>query len=194
MLRVRATIAGFAGGPGLMTWYFGVASPDVTTATRLLTTVRANFIEHIRGSAVDTTSWTLNPDVDVIDAATGDITDTLSCAAPAVSMGAGGSGMAPPATAALLRLKTSLFIGGRRVRGRMYISPLATAAVDTSGQVSAAQHTALALAGSGLLGSLTSGDLWGVWHRPVSGAGGQLAQITVTDVPLKLAVLTSRRD
>ena len=194
MLRVRTALTGWPGAPGLMTQYFaGVAASDAA-ATRAAGYVQDVVIPTIRSKQPDGLDYQVSNLVDVLDATDGSITDTISVAALSAVTGAGGASMAPPAVAALVHLNTSTFLGGRRVRGRTFVSPLADAAVTTDGVLGGSAQSELEALGASMLAALTAGDTWVVWHRPKGASPGYAAPITSTSVPFKLAVLTSRRD
>jgi hypothetical protein len=149
------------------------------------------------GKAIWPNSITLqvSGDVDVLDPATGDITNTLSVANPAGIVGGGpDSGMLPPATALLLNLRTAEFIAGRRVRGRAFLSPVYTAGNVGLGVPSAGMVTAANAIGSGLLLGDQAAAHPGVWHRPKAKVGGVFAPVTTTAAAITFAVLKSRRD
>jgi hypothetical protein len=194
MLRVRTALTGFTGAPGLMTSYFETPLQDAAAALRCVGYVHSVIDSICSYFVPNSLYFQTSGDVDVLTAATGVITDTLGVAAPAVTPGVGGASKAPPSAAALLKLSTATFIGGRRVRGRVFVSPLAAAGITADGVLGAAGVTALAGIHTNMAGALASGDTWVVWHRPKFGAGGEAAPITATYCDSKLAVLTSRRD
>jgi hypothetical protein len=194
MLRVRTAISGFEGGPGLQTSYFVGLPEDAACALRCTDYVHSLIDAVLLGVTPDSVWFTTSGDVDVIDPADGSITNTWSVAAPAAQQGVGGESKAPPAVAGLIRLGTNSFIAGRRVRGRMFISPLAAGAISTDGTLTAGALVILNAVGPAVLDNLTDGDTWVVWHRPKVGAPGSTAIIHTASAPAKLAVLTSRRD
>ena len=194
MLRVRATLSGWNGGPGLMTWYAETPLQDAAAALRIVTNVRARLAATWGQLWTTGISANVSGDVDVIDAATGLITDTLSVAAPATAPGLTGSALAPPATALQLRLLTATFVAGRRVQGRQFFSPLTSTLIQTDGTPSSTALAILAQGQNDLTTNWASGDFQVVWHRPKAGAGGVAARVTGHAEPDKFAVLTSRRD
>lgn len=194
MLRVRTVISGWTGGPGLATAYFLTPLQDSPAALRCVEYVRTVLIAN-RGSMSPTAvTFQVSGAVDVLAPSTGMITDTLSVDGGPVQGSGGGSGSAPPAVAALLQLRSSTFIAGRRVIGRNFISPLAAAAVTSDGNLGNVQQAALAGRFAAMATALEPGDQWVIWHRPSIKGPGQAVVITATAAPFKLAVLTSRRD
>jgi hypothetical protein len=177
-----------------MTDYFETPLQDDAAALRAVAYVHGYLAYQIKTCVPNAVSLQVSGDVDVLDAATGDITDTRSVATPSVDTGAGGTTEAPPAVAALMQLRTGTFIAGRRVRGRTFVSPLSGSAVTSDGVLANTEHDALVAGAVACLAGLDAGDLWVVWHRPKEGAGGSVAPITSVTVPYMLAVLRSRRD
>jgi len=194
MLRVRVELTGWDGAPGLMTIYFETPLQNTAAATRVVANVRTYMNSPLASYWPSSVNAQVSGDVDVIDAATGAITDTLSVTPPAIVNGAGTAAFAPVSTAALLRLITSTYIAGRRVRGRVFISPLTPATIGTDGNLDAGAAVDLGDRMGYLEDLLDAGDFTVVWHRPKGGAGGQACRVTSTTAGLKMAVLTSRRD
>lgn len=194
MLRVQTTLSGFAGGPGLMTNYFTSGAYDVATATRVRDRVQALLSSGLRTVLWNDVTWSVHPEVDVISPDTGQITDTFSINTAQVGVGTAGANAAPIAAAALVRWGTDTYIAGRRLRGRSFISPLAADAIGTDGEIKGGIASGMDTHLAAFIAVPTEGDAAVVWHRPVSGSGGSAGQITSGLMPLKVAVLTSRRD
>lgn len=194
MLRVRATTQGWEGGPGLHTAYFDPATEDAASALDAVTCVHSSLSY---ANNLFPSSWTaqVSGDVDVINPGTGTITNTISVTAPGLVSGAGGTGgLLPPATALNVRLSTAAFIAGRRLRGRVFLSPMTITAMDGAGTPTAAA-IAYGMGYGGILKDNAGVAGPGVvWHRPVGGAGGECEPIASVTVPDKFAVLRSRRD
>jgi hypothetical protein len=131
--------------------------------------------------------------VDTIDPATGSITGSDSVD-PFTVTGTSSDVYLPPATAIVLSWKTAAVIGGRRVAGRTFLSPLWQGDVEANGSPGSTQMTlANAVAAAWIDNGLT--DTFAVvWHRPVGGTGGTAEDITAKSVRDKFAVLRSRRD
>ena len=194
MLRVRAVLNGWEGGPGLMTFYFLTPLQNAAAAARVVGNVHDFLFSPVSSFLPSSVTAQVLGEVDVLDASNGHITDTLSAPIPPPVVGAGSASKAPPSVAALLRLQTATFIAGRRVRGRIFISPLAGTVVTSDGVLSNTQQAFGDAARASMVAVLDPGDTWVVWHRPKLGVGGSAAAITATSMPFKLAVLTSRRD
>jgi hypothetical protein len=194
MLRVRVTLDGWSGGPGLSTFYFTATTEDAAAAARVRGYVQTYMVEAVKGQSFNGMTWTVQPEVDLITSADGHITNTFVGTASLTGTGTGGAGEAPPSVALLGKLTTATFIGGHRLRGRTFVSPLASGVLDTTGQFSA---TALGFYASGVatfLAAIGSGDALVVWHRPKAGSGGASGVVTGMAGQRKLATLKSRRD
>lgn len=194
MLRVRAALSGWPGGPGLSTFYFGVTDADAAAALRCVGYVHSAFTGSWNDVYPPNVQIQVSGDVDVLDAATGAITDTLAVAAPAVVAGVASSEFAPIATALLARLTTPNFIAGRRLRGRIFFCPVGRNMVQSDGTPDPTAIGFIQDGGAALIAGLGTGDVWEVWHRPVNGAGGETGPIISVTCPDKFSILTSRRD
>lgn len=129
----------------------------------------------------------VSPEVDVVDPATGLVTDTFTT----TSAGSTSTGNAPlpPATQGLIRLRTSTFVAGRRVLGHIFVPSLANDA-QTIGEPSTAFLTGAQTAATDLATAMSgAGDLV-VYSRTHL----QEATVTGTSVWNRFAVLRSRRD
>lgn len=194
MLRVRTTLNGWSGGPGVLTTYFETPLEDAAAAIRVREYVHT-FIGTAAGLVFSNiVDWDVQPEVDVVTAASGSITNTLSDSTAHASSGGGGTTAAPLASAGLIKYQTAVWVGGKHVAGRSYIGPMAAACVDDDGTVTAAKKAAVDDALTAYLATLDAGDSQVVWHRPKAGAGGSIASITGATLAKKIAVLTSRRD
>lgn len=194
MFRVRIAGTGWSGGPGLTTLYFTSGTYDATSALDVVGAVHSAWNDTFGFVHPISVFHQISGDVDVLDPATGQVTDTVSVTAPGAMQGQSGSAYAPIASAMLVRLSTNLFIAGRRLRGRIFLSPLGINRVQDDGTLTVVGQSYAPGFKTALEAGLESGTAWVVWHRPVGGAGGTAAQITACSASDTLAVLTSRRD
>lgn len=194
MLRVRTTFAYGAGTPGLMTQYFEVPTEDVAAAIRVRTQVGSLLGLALNLVLSNQVVWTIQEAVDQITSADGNIIGSLVDATPRTATGGGGVDQAPIASAGLVRWHTTTYVAGHNLQGRTFLSPMASAKVNTAGQLTATCVTAV---NAGLVtwrAGLAVGDTQVIWHRPVGGAGGYTGAVTSAYASSKLAVLTTRRD
>lgn len=203
-MRCRAVLSGWQGGPGLMTFYFTGTTEDAADAGICVDRVHAALVA---GAGLWNRQIRLqvSGDVDVITPSTGAITNTLSVPPPAVIVGAENDDtFAPFATAQLLAIKTGTFLAGRRLQGRMFLSPLGGNMLEGNGTASIASTTAATTLGNVLYARIAAGDPgWSVWRRPraarvlptpLPARAGDVGLVTSWLAKDKLAVLRSRRD
>jgi hypothetical protein len=194
MMRVRTTLNGGSGLPGLNTFYFNGSAPTPITAdaSDVCARVRAFWLA-IVGLMPTGHVQLVNPAVDLVDSADGSLTGGLVATTPLSTTGTGGT-VGPTSSEMLLSLETAAIVAGRRLRGHSFIGPHAITNVDNLGQLGATQRSTLQSAANAMItGSTTSFPV--VWHRPgVGGGGGTNAAVTAFVARTKLAVLRSRRD
>lgn len=194
MIRVRLVTSGWVGGPGLNTWYFGGALSSVDTVNAVVERVRAAAGE-LALCIPSVLGMDITPDCDIIDPVSGNITDTIAATTgPFHINGGGGNDFEPPSTMLLMRLRTATFVEGRRVLGRAFIGPVATARRTQTGQPSGALSQDVTDAGNALILDPEGNLPLVVWHRPVNKVGGLECPVISASSPNKYAVLRSRRD
>lgn len=194
MLRVRTTLSGWVGGPGLMTHYFECDTEDIAAVVRCRAHVRDLFTNAYHALMCSNTTWLVQTAVDELTTSDGHVTNTFNDATVLTAAGTGGASQSPPATAGLWRLNTSTWHSGRRLQGRTFLSPLAAGALEVDGTWPNATVATVNTAAAAVISGLPATDKFVVWHRPVSGAGGLTGACTSMVLQDKLAVLTSRRD
>lgn len=185
MIRVRTIFTGVQGAPYYSNLYFtGDTLLDAQEAHAKVATFWNNARTHIRAG----TSITIQGDVPEIDPATGDIT-VMHAVTPVNWLGTDSGEMLPPATQALVQFKTGSYVGGRQIRGRMFI-PAQMESDNVAGLLGSGYITFL----NGLLTTLlvptASGAQPVVWSR----THGVDPIVTSATTWLQWAVLRSRRD
>lgn len=196
MLRVRSVGTGWAGGPGLTTFYFspGAATIDAAMATNVTGRVRAYF-DALKAFTAQTISWQVDATVDALDSATGQVTGQVTAgAAPSVVVGTLTGSIGPAFVCCIGRLRTSSFSNGRRIQGRTFYGPLSKDFTDSP----APEGALLAALQNGLTAVFTSagGPLLAVWHRPKTtpvSAPGSIIAVSSTGTALEYGSLRSRR-
>lgn len=193
LLRIRAELNGWSGGPGLSTFYFdpGVVTIDAAMVTGVTGRVRTYF-DSWKAFMPNANTAQVNPVADILDFATGALTGQVSAgSAPSVVVGTGGALPGPAFVCAVGRLVTNSFINGKRLRGRTYAGPLSAAFTDSL----APEGGLTAAVQNGLVAANTSGGgpALVVWHRPTGGAGGAIAGVVNTSVATTFGILKSRR-
>jgi hypothetical protein len=194
-IRVRATIQGVSGLPGLMTTYWsGTATPpavaDVNDATGRVRSFWVALVAQLAAGATVSVQQT----ADYIDPTTGQLLGRVSAASAPALVTSTGTQELPPATALGIRFTSTTVINRRIVQGRSFVSPLALAA-NTNGLPSAGALSAATTACAALFSGATS-IVPTIWHRPTPGGsnGASVVATAAAPDPTKLWVLRSRRD
>lgn len=182
MYRVRTVFTGVTGSPWLSTAFFDEAGGDASDAVAAVATF---------WSALDTrlhvdVAWSTEPDVEIVDEVTGNITGIIGVP-PTAGTGALAGELAPPATQALVRWRTGSFVGGREIRGRTFIPGLNVTAID-DGNLAAAVQVVFQDAAAALIADVAS--ILVIWSR----ANGAAAPVVSASVWSQFAVMRSRRD
>lgn len=181
--RVRVSLTGLSTGPGLSTFYFAEGSGSAAAAAIAV----KNFLNAIRSRVNDGGSMMIEGDVALIEATTGEVVGVNQVTQDTVT-GADGGEALPLATQGLLQLRTGVYVGGRELRGRLYI-PAPTEGMNTVNGVPDAIYTGqIAAAGNALI--LDGGSDWVVYSRKHA-AFSSVAACTGWS---KWAVLRTRRD
>jgi hypothetical protein len=202
ILRVRVVTDGWSGGPGLNTFYFNGMN-TLGHAEDVVTRVQAamDLAKNIYPSNI---TIQVQPTVDQLDEANGDMTGTWATPPQDQLLGSqGANDIAPPATAMLLQYQTGTYSDGSRLRGHAFFSPVAGLFASPDGTPDGTALTSLRAAGAALLDSgLAPSDLC-VWRRPRAAYTykgkshpdrvGSTGAVTSTSVPDRFAVLKSRR-
>lgn len=204
--RVRLSATGWQGGPSLNTFYFKRPSPQIgseqSDAQNMSDRVQAAFTT---GKDLYPNIWVgrVDPEVAVINEVNGQITNVLTTTPQLPITGTGTAGFNALATGILLQMRTNVFLNGRRLRGRAFLSPIgprneADGSPDAGG-IGVAQSIGDALLSAG--GTL---NVLVVWHRPKFSVpktipptvvrNGSEATVQSITVPNKFVIMRSRRD
>ena len=187
------TWAGFSGAPGYTNMYFlNPEVPDQATLDALGVRVRGFFAT--LGSALPSNVTISFPtEVDQFNTTTGELEDTLPIAKPSGVSGIA-SGNYSSAVGMCVNWKTGTIVNGRRLRGRTFLVPLASAAYDSDGTLNGTHLTNMRAAADLLISEQTNLVL-AIWAKPgllrPEGVSAQVASASIND---KTAVLRSRRD
>jgi hypothetical protein len=141
-----------------------------------------------------TVSILVDPTVDVVNEATGDLEDFMTVAPDTARIGSGAGTYAGPA-GICVNWGTNGIRNGRRIRGRTFMVPITSAAMQSDGTIATASLTALRAATTNFLAIGPTG-VHGVWSRPTVAepSGGQWSSTQSFTINDKIAVLRSRRD
>lgn len=189
--RVVARWQGFPGGPGYSNFFFTeLPSSEGVLAARQAV---GDFFDGFSSLLPSGVEIVVENEVAVIDELTGQTLDYAPTTAVVDSVVGSASGGYAGASGAVVNWNTAGVRGGRRVRGRTFLVPLAQLAFDSSGTLSTSGLNLIRSAAADLVGTGFDSGL-GVWARPTNGAGGEFHEVIGATVPDLAAVLRSRRD
>lgn len=163
--RVRTTLTGVSGLPGLHTAYFAEpTSGNPTSAAAVAARVRGAWDVFKTTMAVGI-SIQVQAGVDFLDPTTAGLLGSYPITPPAVVTSTG-SGIAAPQVQGGVVLDTSIVVNGRRLRGHMFLGPLSTSSVSGA-TPPAGLNSNLDAFGVALIGaSPPLSNPLVVWHRP----------------------------
>lgn len=124
----------------------------------------------------DDADFQIEPVARELDPATGALISLAGVTWTAPVAGTAVGSRAPDATAVMIGWTTATIANGRLLRGRTFL-PYPGYSVLGEGQISGGGITALDAAVADALAFLVT-DQFGIWHRPVGGAGGVFGVIT----------------
>lgn len=184
MLRVRGLWTGVAGSPYYTNLYFAGASQQEAqdAATGMQAAINA-----FRNSLSDDIIFAVQPEVAVIDPASGNTTAVLTVSG-GVTQGSQEGGLLPRATQMLVRLATPSYFAGRNVRGHSFVPGFTVQANGADGRPVASYRESVRAGYATLVGGSTPALV--VYSRK----NGNFAQVTGVAVSDEWAVLRSRRD
>lgn len=186
MLRVRTVFTGVTGSPWLNTLNFGSSSQsgNQTDADAAVAATGAFWgaVDALMNTSV---TWATLPDVLFL----GD--DGVAAGAysttPQTGTGATATEILPFTNQAVVRLLTGTFIGGRQLRGRIFVPGL-TEAASVAGSLAAASSATITAA-AGVLNSGTTPPL-AVWSK----VNATVVPVSGVSTWSQFGVLRSRRD
>lgn len=188
--RQRTILTGVAGAPYVATVYSrGLGEQDEADA---LNAFSGELWAGLAGSVLSTgLTATQESTVVDIDPTTGQATGAFAVSGATVT-GTNAGERLPPATQALLRLRTGQYIGGRELRGRWFI-PGMVESDSNAGVVDTTARNDIVVAYTGALGEAE--NVYGAFQIVVySRTNGTQQVVSTVDVWTQFAVLRSRRD
>lgn len=146
-----------------------------------------DFWSHLGNALRTDMVWRSGTEVDLVDVATGQVTETFAVPSNTVEF-SGTLEPLPPANQALIRLRTNAFENGRRIRGRIFVPGVTEAFTQTGvvqpGSLTLLQDAAnLLITSGGAAGGLC---VYSVTHR-------MFAQVSSASPWDQFAVQRSRR-
>lgn len=170
-------------GDGLSTFHFNSA---VGTPAQQVAAVNL-FLDSVSVSYADNLSWSTDPDVATLNEATGAL-EGIASVAVASGVGADTTDQLGPATQGLLRLTGAMIVGGRLLRGRLFLPGPCEAANSAGGIPLVGYRDDYEAAAAVMIAD--ANVEWKIWSR-THGVAGDVVTATVWT---KWAVLRSRRD
>lgn len=189
--RVTTVWGGFQGAPGYSNFFFtGDGSGGQAEESRSRVVGLWNAINTELPNDV---TLRTDPEVAVIDEATGMTTGFITIDTPATPSTGGDSTGYSAASGAVINWLTAGVRNGRRVRGRTFIVPLGGGAYQSDGTLTADALDALQAGAESIIGDAFDSG-FGVWSRPANGSGGLFFEANGHRILDRVSVLRSRRD
>lgn len=182
--KIPVSWTGGTGGAGVSVFYADSLSAPPVGAL-------ATFFGAIKAMVPSNITWTIPNAGDTYDVATGALVNSWVASGPTVVAATGSPTSYSGGSGVVVRWNTAGIVGRRRVKGRTFIVPVVSAIYD-NGSILSTQLAVFQSAATALVAS-AGADLR-IWHRPVSGIGGQAFPILSGVAPDLAAVLRSRRD
>lgn len=171
-------------GSGLSTFYFN--SPPLTSDV----TIIRSFFSALGSSTPVGLQWQVPDGGEDIDETTGALTGawgtTTTTGVTASSTSSFSEGVG-----ARITFATAGIVAGRRVRGTLFLVPLAGNAFGTNGLLLSTAQTGIQTAAQTMIG--TTAAKFVVWSRPVPSRAGSFHLVTNALVPANVTWLRSRR-
>lgn len=168
--------------PGLSTFYYGVATPNVSDAV--------TFFTAIKGLFPNTLTWVIPSSGDELDSATGTLTGVWAGTGGGTVAGTVAGASYAAGTGVTVKWPTGVIHNGRRVLGRTFLNPITTSCYTSSGTLAAANQATVQAAASAFA---ASGVAKGIWSRGRTPTDGIYAAINSAEVPNRVSSLRSRR-
>lgn len=200
---IRTAWAGTSGGPGLTQMAIKEADGTFITSAGAQTAVNEvrTFWNAIAGLLPNEIILSVSPVIDFYNELNGDLISSISAATtPSLVQGSDTLGYSM-ASGGKLNLHTGAIRDGRRVRGTVYIVPLAGSAFTAFGGLGSTPRSTIATAGNTLRTNLAAANLpLAVWSRERKATAtlpqrnGAVTLVTSCETSEKGAVLRGRRD
>lgn len=192
LLQVTVEWGGFPGAPGYTNLHYTNAGIITSAVDNAVEASRKLFDDH-KSLYASNETFTVSNEVKEFDIVTGALIGLHSPGTPAaVVTGSGSASMGPGPAGACVSLGTDGVNRGRRVRGRVFLVPIAVGWFQNDGTLVPATIPLIEGAFTTWRTSAAYETL--VWSRPRLGAGGAAFPILSSTVRDRVAVLRSRRD
>lgn len=200
---IRTAWAGTSGGPGLTQLAITEASGTFLTPTNAQTAVNAvrAYWNSIIGLLPNEIILSVSPVIDTYDETTGELVGSTSAATTPTLVAGTDTGSYSMASGGKMNLNTGTIRFGRRVRGTVFIVPMASSAYTAFGALGSTPRSTIATAGETMRTALAAAGLpLVVYSRPKDATvdaparPGAVTLVTACETSEKGAVLRGRRD
>jgi hypothetical protein len=207
LARVKVVWDGWSGGPGVNVLHFSQGAPATMWSSAVIGTLLSELVtaySGAKGSYPTGVGVTVPSHADIIDVASGQIQDVVSVTDnfPRLVSSAPGASL-PPATMALIRLRTNHYANGKLLQGRIFNGPFDMGSITPDGDPTSTLRTQLLSGWTNLIQGADSRLC--VYHRPPTvpnggdfppstPTGGFYGDVTSMNVWDKFSTLRSRRD
>lgn len=189
---IKTTWTGGPSAPGLTTFaleYDGAGNLDGA-----LTAVQT-FWTSLKDSIQGGYQLQVQPVVELHNETTGELSGEFAAASAKPTLQTQNTSAFAAGVGARIDWRTLVIKNGRRVRGRTFVLPLATASYEVNGTIAEVTRTGIGTAATKLITDLdAAGTSLAVWSRPSEKHPvGALSPVSVAVVPDKVAFLSGRR-
>lgn len=192
---MTARWSGFSGAPGYSNFHFGQGFLDgglFGDEAQAVAQRVADAFDAMKTVLPAGVRINIEPSVQIFDEGSGVLEDFAEIDPIEEIRGGTQVDYAGP-VGAVVNWRTNDVRAGRRIRGRTFLVPLASEYFDNAGSLTTTARQWVQSFANAMIGNELQGD-FGIWARPINGAGGVFATVTSGTVPDLSAVLRSRRD
>lgn len=183
--RVRTVMTGVAGTP----WYTNTYHTFVAGAGQGCVDALRDFWTAWAGALDNSVTALVEGDTALLDDVTGAITGIDAVISRTVTF-TGATAALPPANQVVMNMFTGTFIGGRQLRGKMFIPGNLAVSSDANGAVVTSIRTGVVTHGTALIANTSAPGPLRIWSRK----NGTSAVVNAISSPTQFGVLRSRRD
>lgn len=192
IFRSKIVWSGFPGAPGYTVFHAHSFEADPTQEANDFAAAVGAFAVNIATLLPNNVSVLRHQEVEVLEDTTGTLETVVQVNALAPVQGTGGLNYSAP-VGGVISWGSSRVRKGRRMRGRTFVVPMASAAFENNGSLTSTAQAALLDAGNKLRDHATSQLV--IYGRPTPLAtDGESGTVETVRVPDLAAVLRSRRD
>ncbi len=195
-LAVNLGYTDTTGGPGVNTWHCRDNSVIGNADLQPLVDGLHTFYDSItNGGTTGSSGFQRNMTISLAEAVNVETSEVTAVDWDTITVPNVGAS-APPVLAQIITWRSS--VAARRGRGRTFLGPLSSAALEANGTPSEDVRSTILAAGNALISDFSGPDVgaFGIYGRQAAGGAGAhvLRDFVSCSVPNEFAVLRSRRD